>query len=54
MNEIILARERGPKDEHIQILVNCEVTRLTTWRHIPEDVDQHQHRSECLNLPPMK
>jgi len=43
--EIILAGHLGPYKED---LINCEVTHLTTRRHIPEDVDQHQHRSECL------
>jgi hypothetical protein len=48
VNEIILAWQRGTEDKDIRILVNCEVTHLTAWRHIPVEVVQHQHRSECL------
>ena len=50
LKEIILAGQLGPEDEDIKILVNCEVTHLMTWRHIPEDVDQHYHRPECLKF----
>jgi hypothetical protein len=45
---MILAGQLGHEVGDIKILVNCEVTHLTTRRHIPEDVDQNQHGSECL------
>jgi len=45
VKEIIFAGQLGPDEEDI---INCEVTHLTTRRHIPEDVDHHQHRSDRL------